>query len=219
LSDAIAAFSPSNVLHFMWFFPFAVMAGAVVYWFDRFTRRVPLMVFVSTCTAIAGALLSSRLLYPPGETELPLGQWAFAVPAMFLGLAFGRLLASRQRERGSEAWAYVAMIAIVAAAFAARHGGVQDGLPPSDLFRYALVCSLLALGTIIPNTYDRFTKLLEPMLLGGYALHLIVHYQVTERIVRLVPTPTPRMIGLLGTYALTLALVALLRRTPIKRFL
>jgi surface polysaccharide O-acyltransferase-like enzyme len=203
----------------MWFFPFAVLTGGLVYWLDRFTRRVPIAIFVSVCTAIASGLLITEALHPAGETALPLGQWSFALPSVFLGLVFGRLLATRGREGGQEIWAYVAMASVLVAAFSARHGGIREGLPPSDLFRYALVCSLLAIGTLIPNTYDRFTKLLEPMLLGGYALHLLVHYQVTERVVRLLPTPTPGVVGLVATYALTLALVAGLRRTPMKRFL
>jgi len=221
LSTALASHPPLSFLHFMWFFPFTVVAGAVVYWLDRLTRGVPLKLFLSVCAAIACVLLVSDLLPlapPANEAEPPFEQWRFALPAMFLGLVIGRLLAVHPRDRKPQIWGYATLVAIAAAALAASQVSFH-GEDPSDPFRYALVCSLLGLGVLLPGTYDRFTKLIEPLLLGGYALHSLVHHQVTDRLMRLMHLPTTRKAGVLATYALTLALVAGLRRTPMRRFL
>lgn len=203
----------------LWFLPFATVAGLFVAFVDRRTRRFE-STTVATLTLPLAALASQ--VHPHIPYIEPMSQWAFALPSLPLGLGLATLVRAHataqseedlSRRRWNRRWnmgIYVlAYVVIVLAMVAAGLDGEGDGR------RYALSLIILYLLWMLPNFSDRFTTLIEPLLMGVFVLHGIIAYTI---FFRFVPAGTlPGAVETTVVVALTAVVVAILRTSKFGR--
>jgi hypothetical protein len=198
----------------LWFLPFAFAGGLAVHLLQRAGARL------GDGWLLAGAFGAAALLLALGAGGTwghPHAQWMFALPSIPLGLALGRIL-SRPRAEARGAWG--ALLGGALAAMAALWLLGLAGAPPtpSPAFRYLLVLALLAAGALLPGAGGAWAARLEPLMLGAYVAHPAVYFQGVRRLEDLAGISAP-LAATLVTAALTLALVAALRRTRLRAVL
>lgn len=199
----------------LWFVPFLIVAGLLVNVADHLTQRLSLRQLVPGCTvAMAGAFF--LLCQPVTQIGDPFERWLFAMPAAPLGLTLGRVLASSPGPLVRRRLLLVLGAGLGAAGLVVSLRGHQDHQAP---LRY-LACLAVLLGALaLPRLRDPLTPRLTPLLFGAYLIHPIVQMEVVDRLIH----PSHRFgLGLTALaleIAVTLALTAAMRRTPLRRFL
>ncbi len=150
-----------------------------------------------------------------------MSQWAFALPSLPLGLGLATLLRAHAapqsedltRRRWNRRWnmgiyvmAYVVIVLGMVAA------GLDD---EGDERRYALSLIILYLLWLLPNFPDRFTTMIEPLLMGVFVLHISMAFSVYFRFVP--PGTLPGALETTAVVVLTAGVVAILRTTKFGR--
>jgi surface polysaccharide O-acyltransferase-like enzyme len=196
----------------LWFLPFNVASAAAVYGVHQLTADRPARRVAWSAWALSLAALA---LCPSLELGWPFEQWGFSVPAIGLGFAVGRLLSADRAHAATRL-----EITVLAAAFALAAALLYRRLPGTApyVIRHAGGMLLVAAALWLPNPADRVTQRIAPLTFGVYILHLLVYREIAD--------PLSRATGLtLGgqrialDFALSLAVVALLRATPLRRVL
>jgi surface polysaccharide O-acyltransferase-like enzyme len=201
----------------LWFLPFVVVAGLVTHALHRWHR--PRARRAHVLLGAAGAVLVATLLFPVApraDLEWPFDQWLFSMPAVPLGYALGRAI-SVERElprlrlllSGGLA-GFLAIAGLVA---------LVDPLSGPYILRFAGGVGLLVAATWLPNRADPVTKRVAPLLLGVYVLHPGLYKLAIEPILIELGWAGVMPLRVAATCALCLAVVVVLRRTPLKRFL
>ncbi len=98
-----SVFDPAMLLYgptvHLWFAPFAIFAGsAAAVAYERARPSLPssrLWVWAAVAIGVATVLLLAPWLLSPA----PVGQWAFAFPSIFLGLALGLVMLAPRSEQ------------------------------------------------------------------------------------------------------------------------
>jgi hypothetical protein len=197
----------------LWFLPFIVVAGLGAHALHRATRDLPPLV-----SALPALVLGAVLLPIPPTVGLawPFDQWLFSVPAMFFGYALGRAISS-ERDLGRLRILVTAGYAL----FGALAGLVVLLTPHTGPFalRYVGGLGLLVVAIWIPNRTDPWSRRLTPLMLGVYVLHPAVWGVLVKPAVDAVGLGHEKWLRVAITFPLTMLLVALLRRTWVRRFL
>jgi surface polysaccharide O-acyltransferase-like enzyme len=197
----------------LWFLPAMALGGVLAYVVDRYTRCVPFAIYAPGCCALAAVLLlpasqvSSALAYP-------IPQWRFALTAFPFGLLLGRTIATESRSLWK--WWFAGSVVVLLTVLAVSKRP-DDGA--SELaIRYTSTVALLALGAVLPGRADRWTKAIEPLLLGIYLVHFVLNeYGVRAAFARLGIETRP-LLMLSCTLLLSGAIVWGIRQTPLRRF-
>ncbi|MCB9618640.1 MAG: hypothetical protein H6724_04205 [Sandaracinus sp.] len=192
--------------HF-WYLPFVTVAGWLVYELDLLARRSSRpAAWLTMCLGVGllACYLDASFVYYD-----PFSQWAFAAPAIPLGLAMGSLMRDSQRV------ATVAFVAVFsAAATQLRAGGFAGG---DGATRFALASCILVVIWLLPSRRFRWLAVVEPLMLGIFMLHVTVGYVLVDH---WLPRGTlPNIPYLLSVVTLTGLAVWTMRKTRLKRFL
>lgn len=196
----------------LWYLPFAFAMLLFVDMARRLTDRLPP---ASVCAlATATALLTLAAVAVEGshrdDAGTPGPQWLRTAPAVFFGLAVGTAMRREElRDRGLLAVTVVACVACAAIA-----AGLRDDLAA----RYGLAMLLVAPASTWRAQPPRWLAAAAGMAMGVYLVHMAVHravYAVSNRL----PTPDLPPAGQAAlVIALSFAAVALLSRSPLRRF-
>lgn len=196
----------------LWYLPFAFAMMLFINLSRRLTSRVGPAPFSFAAVAIAVAMLAALAVDKPyqGDAGMPGPQWLRCLPAVFLGLGMGT--AMRHDVLGRPAPVALAL------ATAAASGAIAAGLHDDLAVRYALAALLVAAAASWRFDPPRWLTPVVGMGMGVYLVHIAVHravYAVSNRL----PTPDLPHLGQgLAVILLSFALVAVLSRTPLRRF-
>lgn len=197
----------------LWFLPFSAAASIAAFGLQRavpasLPRTAAYLAFVIGALALG--------LCPIFERGWPIEQWGFSLPAVCIGFGVGRLLSSDSDHRTVRL-----ELALWAAAFAV----IGSLLARSSLEvapyaeRHVGAILLLAGALWLPNLPDPLTRRLVPSLLGVYILHLFVFREVVEPLRHAFDVELGGQLRVGLDFVLTVAVVSLLRQTPLRRVL
>lgn len=197
----------------LWFLPFIAIVGVAAHLIQRATARAS-DIFLASITlpvAVVLFLFSSQL-----DLDSPFRQWLFAIPALPLGFGLGRLIAQSGHPRAARVHA-----AFFTAGFLLLCGALAVVAPDTlaNTRRYALSLILISGVLWLPDKQDPVNAMVGSLLLGLYILHPLFYWQIIARVVRISGWNLDGWVLMLLVSALTLGIVALLRRTPIKAVL
>jgi surface polysaccharide O-acyltransferase-like enzyme len=205
-----AGFEPRMLLYgasiHLWFLPFSLVSTSLARGLARHCdSAAPRAFWPAALVATAFALLPLPLYWNLGW---PFDQWLFSLPACMLGFWLGR-------SRAAGGSALLAAGTLGCAALLAMHAAPRLS---AHLARFALALLALIAASLLPNLGDRITPRLTPLLLGIYILHpVLFEYALHDWLWRhgLGQAAWARVgAGLL----LSAGLVALLRKSPLRRF-
>ena len=187
----------------LWFAPFAIVASVVAanaqsWWGGPFVAR---HIAVLIALGLLGAGLVGLIPLP-----LPFGQWVYALPSIPLGIALGVFAQSSDRALLQRAALVLALLAALAEFLAVP----LDPATGESLRRYAVALPLVLACFLWPirslPTVDRFAAYVP----GVYFIHILV---------RDIAHPI-EVGGVIGAgaivFALSLLLVEILQRTPLR---
>lgn len=193
----------------LWFLPFIAVVGVLAGLLQLGTQRVAprLLAWLAVTLSLLGVALSPWLGH-----GWPFEQWAFSLPAVGLGFALGRLL-NVQSSR-------LAALQITAA-FSLGVILLCCGLPihPVVALRYVGAATVVTVCTMLPNRADALTPRLVELTLGIYALHMLVYRDLVAPLLTQAGAISSAVTRVLVTFLLTGAIVALLRRGPLRSVL
>jgi len=198
----------------LWFLPFIGIVGVAVHLIQLATARVSDLLLASIALPMVVVLfpfLSHLVLY-----SCPFREWLFSIPALPLGFGFGRLVAHSGHPQAAQVYAafFTAGFLLLCGALAA-----VDPDTLAQTRQYALSLVLLTEVLWLPDQQDPVNATVGPLLMGLYILHPLVNVQIIMRVVRISGWNLDGWPLLLLVSALTLGIVALVRRTPIKAVL
>lgn len=191
----------------LWFVPFALVGGTLLARLQARTRRLPHLPVALSALALGGLwVVIDAALLQSNTIDWPLLQWLFALPSVFLGFSLGRVVLAGDRRFFSRLGGVTTLLGIACVAASEALGLFEMSV------RYAVSMALVTLAFAWPGRADALSQKLTPSLFGIYLIHpLIVRaYQAAHLQVLSVP-----VLALL-VFALAAALVALLRRSPLK---
>jgi surface polysaccharide O-acyltransferase-like enzyme len=192
----------------LWFVPFALAGGVFAALLQARTRDVPerpmswLMLGVGAVATLLGAfVIETRVVHWPAL------QWLFALPSPLLGFALGRVILSGDRRL------LAAIAAVCSVAAAACEVASQLSDVPQMVTRYVVSVALVSLALLWPGRMDPVSQRLTPLLFGVYLTHPLI-----VRAYKALHWPDPGVAPLTALiFCASLALVAALRRTPLRR--
>lgn len=211
----------------LWFLPAIFIAGVGVHLVHRMRRgtlpsallaRLP-HGFGAMCVALLTAWL---LTLPVGQAiGWPFEQWLFTLPALPFGWLIGRTLAQRKgparRPLGVgwvTLWSGAALLGAV----------LLDRSSAPLVLRYAAAMGALLLTWWRPTPGGSLARWFAPLMLGVYILHPAVDRWITDPVRFLlrkltldIPSDSLLAVGL--TFVLSMAVVAVLRRTRLRTVL
>jgi surface polysaccharide O-acyltransferase-like enzyme len=192
----------------LWFVPFALFGGTLIAKLQEKTRQVPDRTAALSALGFGGLIvIIHALLLERHAIEWPVLQWVFALPSVFLGFAIGRAVLAADRRFFSRLGVALTLVA-VACLIGSRWLAV-----PEMLVRYAVSMALVTLAFVWPGRADALSQKLTPLLFGIYLIHpLIVRvYQGVH-----LPSMPVALLAVL-VFAAAAGVVALMRRTPLRR--
>lgn len=197
----------------LWFLPFIVVAGLAAHLLHRRLGEGDAIKHATVAMGAAALLLPVTLRLDLGW---PVDQWLFSLPAIPLGYGLGRLMASERslpRLRIKLSAVYVVFVAL---------GLVALVLEPAEAHytaRFLGGLGLLVGATWLPDQKDPITAKLVPLMLGVYVLHPAVHGIFIGPWLEALGLGDVSVLRAGVTFGATMGVVALLRLTPIRRFL
>ena len=196
----------------LWFLPFSVvstsLAETAALRAGEPRREAPRLFAL---VALACVLLPLPLL---GSLGWPFDQWLFSLPACLLGYVAGRLMDERH-----VAWRIAGLVG-TAALLTALCLGTAAATPrlAAHLARFALAFLALGLASLLPDAADRFTPGVTPLLLGVYIVHPVIFEYVLNDILWRHGLGRSALARVGAGLVCSFALVALLRKSPLRRF-
>jgi hypothetical protein len=194
----------------LWYLPFVFMVSLGTYWALPAVRLLQPAVVVLAAVIVGCAGIAGSSLVMKYHTHIapPFVQWVFALPAVALGFALGRVQGgafSKNRElfvAGIGAATVVLCIVLFAA-------GLQKLAVP-----YACGTALVCAALIWQGNGTRFMVSWAPLTFGTYLMYPMVSY-VPDIIV---PSASVE-IKALATFTISLAAAFVIGKTPAKRFI
>ncbi len=185
----------------LWFLPYVLVASVLLYPVQLGLNGMARGRALGLCFFVAAASVGLVRDSIPNY-RFPKDAWLFAIPSLFLALAFGRLLGMAPERR-----AVVAKRIFVI--------GLAIGLPlhfyePSFVSaRYALASSFLGATIAWPGRPDRFTTAITSLRYGVYCVHpLITLVCISEP-----GSPKNGWLTTFLVYGLSIVVIVPLRRT------
>lgn len=198
----------------LWFLPAIVVAAVAAHCVHRMTQRQSLLVSVIPALVVGTGLISIR---PHVALGKPFDQWCFAIPAIGIGYALGRMLSAQEGElagiRMLLTGSYCAFGVLVGTLVWA-----DPAVAPLAL-RYAGGFGLLVAALWLPNHEDPLTKHLTPLMLGVYIVHPTVWRVFVRPMLRMTDADAYGWLHVGLTFPLTMALVWVMRRSRLKHVL
>lgn len=188
----------------LWFLPFAFLGGVALLPLGGPVWRLRPAVAIGGLLAAAGALLAGacvvRSMPGFGGLVAPWPQWIDALPSLPLGIALA-VAAGRGR--------FLAMVCAGALAGCALAAVID---PRGPALEYALAVPLVAWAMLRPVAAGPIARVLAPLSLGVYLVHPLV-LMVLNRVLA-----GPAWVRAVVVFAVACGVVAVLRKTPIRRF-
>jgi surface polysaccharide O-acyltransferase-like enzyme len=196
----------------LWFLPFIVLAGLAAHFAHRVTERAHPWIAGAIAIAIAAALFP----FPPHARLIwPFDQWFFSLPSVALGFALGRAVsAERDLDRLRLTLVFGFCLFAVLGSFATA----ADGDAATFVLRYAGGLGLLVFGSWFPNKTDPVTRALAPLMLGVFMLHPVVYELAVKPLLLAVDLGDAMVLRIALTFGVCVGLVALVRVSPLRRF-
>ncbi|MET0387471.1 MAG: acyltransferase family protein, partial [Polyangiales bacterium] len=193
----------------LWFVPFAFASAALTAGAQWLTGKLPHRATAYAALALGGVVLVALAGLPGRDYPAPLPQWILSTPSVFLGFGIGRLLLA---DRGQLQLRAALPAALGAFALLLYCGLVE----PSFLMqRYATSLLLVLAVLLVAGKPDPVSQLLSPLLFGIY----LVHHFVADHVLSHIPYVADMPWLFIVDFACTIAVVSVLRRTPIARVL
>lgn len=192
----------------LWFVPFALFGGTLLARVQARTRRLPHVPVALAALALGGLLvIVDAAVLQRNTIDWPVLQWLFALPSVFLGFALGRVVLAADRRFFSRLGWVMTLLGVACVA-----GSQALGLFDMSV-RYAVSMALVTLAFVWPGRADALSQKLTPSLFGIYLIHPLVvrAYQAAH-----LPALSVPLLAVL-VFAVAAVLVALLRRSPLKR--
>jgi hypothetical protein len=204
---AFADFSPYMLLGgtaaHLWYLPFALLASLAAVLLYRRIRpwddRLVHLAWLATLVALFVFVWPTH----SGSWTFPFGQWRFAAYSIPIGLAVGHAM----RHEGARLPRLLSISTTVAAC-----GLIVGG---AEATAYAFGTALASVGFVWTPRLGRAGWSLVGLSLGVYVLHPLVISQVVHR---LGWDEHHRALGAVLAIAASTALAAILRATPIRKF-
>ncbi len=195
----------------LWFMPALFLLGIAAHGIDRATQGVPGRLLVGCCFVVTAIVFAVTDV--PNSVEGAVAAYVFCLPALPLAVAVGRTLARSGTHDQLRRRLLILLAAIMLLAlpglFLHAAGGANVQL------RYLLALCSMAVVLYVPLPFGRISTSLRHLLLGCYVLHPLVRIQIGMRAAErfhLAP-----VVEAIGVVALTIVLVALLRRSFLHR--
>lgn len=210
------AFTPGMMLYgpaiHLWFLPFILPMNITAVLIARRCLRVDPARLIWGAAAVGAVVLLVtayvRMRWPIGP---PYGQWLFSVPALPLGLAVGRTIATAaDRNRVLIGLGVVAAAVVTFAVLVPRPDGAEWWL----LKRYGAALLILSIASMWSGRTEPVTQTLVRSTLGIYLVHPAIIMVANRFGLNVGPMP----INTLAIYGCSLGLVLVLRKTPLTRF-
>jgi surface polysaccharide O-acyltransferase-like enzyme len=192
----------------LWFVPFALFGGTLIARLQAKTRERSHTRVALSALALGGVLVViDAVILRSFAIEWPLLQWLFALPSVFLGFALGRVVLAADRRLFLRLGLALTLLGVLCVA-GSRAFGV-----PEMVIRYCVSMALVALAFVWPGRGDALSQKLTPLLFGIYLIHplLVRVYQAAH-----LPSMPVAVMALL-VFAVAAVLVAVLRRSPLRR--
>jgi peptidoglycan/LPS O-acetylase OafA/YrhL len=194
----------------LWYLPFVFAVSLGIYGVLPAVGvlRPSMVVFTALAAGCVGIVVSSLLMQYHATIPSPFAQWIFALPAVALGFAFGRVQWGHFPEKRKLFFAGtgVATVLLCSALFAV---GLHRLAVP-----YACGAALVCCAFIRPGNTKRFMVSLAPLTFGIYLMYPLVSY-VPDAIM---PSAVIEIKAVV-TFAISLGAAFVLSKTPARRFI
>ena len=193
----------------LWFLPYAFAAGIATYSVVRFTSGFRSSFVIMGAMMVGIAALMAVEFYDWSFFPSPFPQWVFGAASVPFGVALGRVIRVVTRT-ASPPWKQL----VIAASACLLVWLIGMTLPGEDLYtisRFFLAIGLILAVLAFPGKRDRITDAILPMLFGIYLVHAMVidvgRHQLAEM---------PRLAAVAAVFAVSVAAVMVMRKTPMK---
>lgn len=193
----------------LWYLPYAFLSSLLIRGFNHWTSRANHTVVV-LATTTAGAILLAAHAAGLWDRRLtcPLPQWEFGLAAIPLGIAVGRCLAIASRDQQRLLLTTIALVTGLECYVLSLRSFDACAVP------YGIGVTLVCLAYCWEIRRDTIVAWLAPLTFGVYLIHPLVAYVLRH-------TLAPHehfVIFVLLTVCISILVVLILMRTPIRRF-
>lgn len=160
----------------LWFLPFAFVAAVLLVVIHRSLARVPSM-FTILGAIIIGVLcvLVCSLIQSDIQPPRPLRQWILGAPAIFFGLAIGRItLLQRSEDRRNMYLLLILSMAALCAVIVVGCNGLWADYPEKFAIRYLVSVAAVCFALHFPGSPDPVSRKLASLSYGIYLVHPLV---------------------------------------------
>jgi fucose 4-O-acetylase-like acetyltransferase len=194
----------------LWYLPFVFVMSLGIYLIHTAAQNVRPTAIIVTGLAVGciAIVASSAALGKYAGVGSPFGEWIFAAPAVALGFAFGRI--QWGRFVGNKRAVFACTGVILTALFLLLYAAGLDKLAVPYGIGIVLVC----MSFIWPGNGSRFLVQWAPLTFGIYLIHPMLGSVVDAK----APFDSIELKALL-TFALSIAAVYGISKTPAKRFI
>lgn len=195
----------------LWFLPYVFVGSLVVYALFALAANVPRWIAIAS-SLLAGAGLSIAVNDAAQSGAFPYEQWAFGIPSVFFGLAFGRMLDIGDGPARRRYCLPIAAACAITSVLTWPAGQLVLGY-------YACAFAVLAVAISGPFRATGISKHLSGLTLGVYLVHigiLMIWDILLQKIGAGDAVPRWATVGVVT--AASFAVTALIVRTPFKRF-
>lgn len=166
----------------LWFLPFSFVAVMLLALIHRAITGasnsfVITAAIVLGTLSVAGCAMIQSCVQPP----TPLRQWILGAPAMFLGLAIGRIMLQEKAEDKRNLYLFtVLLMGAVCAVFLWILSGLWADYAGKFAIRYCVAAALVCFGLHWQGSLDPISKKLASLSYGIYLVHPLVEIVLSE---------------------------------------
>lgn len=193
----------------LWYLPYAVISGFLVYELNRYTLRFNNAAVVFTATAIGLLILVVHAMgLSSHHLMCPVPQWEFGLAAIPLGFAIGRCLMVPSCWQQRLLLSTISFATLMTALLLIAFGHASSVIP------YSLAVMLVCLAYCWRTNRTAILGTLAPLTFGIYLVHPLVSYGLRHWV--LADQRCATFIGL--TLCLSALLTLGIKQTPFRRF-
>lgn len=193
----------------LWFLPFAFAAGITTYGVVQLTQRGHAAIVIAGSLTLGGAVLAAAEFLDWSSYRDPFAQWFFGAAAILFGVALGRVLRAMPRVASPPRKPLLVAAALSLCLWLA--GMVWAANELYTISRYFLALGLILAALAFPGNRDRVTEALLPTLFGVYLVHALVISVGKHQLADM-----PRLAAVAVVFAVSVAAVMIMRKTPLR---